>query len=151
MQAKKGFDYPADISAFADDLDEYLRQRYSYRRRIVSSTHATISAHRVRFGMHLRFKPTGAWPEKTLVIAQLWFRRQRAGEASALLEFVTRVASHHQIEHVGLEVIVTPAGAALRDAFGSIELAEGSQNCAVVSIGALGKRLNERARRRQDT
>ena len=92
------------ITALCEDLNEYLMHQFNYKTPPARCNPYTISAIRVKFQIHLRYRNFKFHNEaNTLVIAVLGFRETQKGHGTDLLLFFIRIADKYNIKNIGLE------------------------------------------------
>lgn len=88
------------------DIDCYLMERFKYRKSLVSLTVDDIIATRrnSRIDLYLRIRRVESrFPPDCLIIARLGFSKERAGNGTHFLRFLTEVARKYGFNHIGIE------------------------------------------------
>ena len=95
------------IELLADELDDWLRHRFSYRARTTDLSGNVINARRVRFDLYLRLISPSyenrLWPQHTLVIARIGFSEKHKGHGRALLQFLLSRAERYGYDKIAVE------------------------------------------------
>ncbi len=128
------------ISELTADLDHYLRERYGYKKETCSHNYQTVFTRTEKADLYLRFKPETHFHPNSLVIARLAFQRQRVGEGTAFLRFLTEIAPKHGIEHIAIEQVITDPGTAFAIKFGFKKIFNDFQR--TIPVHELKLRLN---------
>lgn len=87
-------------------IDSYLMQRFKYRRSLVSLTPDNIVTTRrnSRIDLYLRIrKIKSVFPPDCLIIARIGFKKERAGNGTGLVHFLSETALKHGFKHIGIE------------------------------------------------
>lgn len=88
------------------EIDEYLMQRFKYRRSLVYLTPDNIIVARrvTRINLYLRLRrKESTFPSDSLIIARLGFRKERAGHGAHFIKFLTEIALKYDFRYIGLE------------------------------------------------
>ncbi len=92
------------ITALCEDLNKYLMHQFNYKTPPARCNPYTISATRVKFQMHLRYRNFKFHDKaNTLVIAALAFQKTQKGHGTDLLLFFIKIADKYNIKNIGLE------------------------------------------------
>jgi hypothetical protein len=112
------------IDDFCNELNSYLKERYSYRKppAYFHSYNNIICARRTKFDIYLRYKPNN---ENSLIIARIQFKVTRKGNGRDLLIFFSKIIEKHKIENVYLES-VNKNSKEFGEKFGFIDLGNGN-------------------------
>lgn len=86
-------------------LQQFLAERFSYKRDRVTRSGCTLNANRVQYDLYLRVlgHKTDFWPEGTLVIARIEFKNIKKGHGTALLRFLVEHADEVGYAHIAIE------------------------------------------------
>lgn len=90
------------------EIDEYLMQRFKYRRSLVYLTPENIIVARrvTRINLYLRLRrKESLFPPNCLIIAQLGFKKERIGHSTHFIRFLTEIALKYKFSHIGLESV----------------------------------------------
>lgn len=93
------------IDEFCDDLNDYLKDRFKYKRNQARHRIHTINVLTRKVGLYIRFNAL-TWKKTskiTLVLALLRFKRTREGEGTNLLKFLLEKQSKYGYEEIGIE------------------------------------------------
>lgn len=91
------------FASFADQLDVYCRERYKYKSKCVFARYHTVDVGRAAVEFYLRFRVGASWPDGSVVIARIAFRKQRRGNGKALLEQLVKMAPFYGYRNVEVE------------------------------------------------
>jgi len=86
-------------------LNKYLKKRFDYKTNPadIEFPHL-VSAKRRSFDIYLRCSGNIVdWPEKTLVIARIYFKKQRKGYGTDLVMFLASNAAELGYKYIGIE------------------------------------------------
>lgn len=89
-----------------NDIDRYLMERFKYRKSLVYLTMDNIIATRrnSRVDLYLRIrKVESRFPPDCLIIARLGFSKERIGNGTHFLSFLTGVARKYGFNYIGIE------------------------------------------------
>lgn len=90
------------------DIDEYLMQRFKYRRSLIYLTPDNIIVARrvTRINLYLRLRrKESLFPPNCLIIARLGFRKERIGHGTHFISFLIEIALKYDFSHIGLESV----------------------------------------------
>lgn len=88
------------------EIDEYLMQRFKYRRSLLYLTPDNIIVCRrvTRINLYLRLRrKKSLFPSNTLIVARLGFRKERIGHGTHFIYFLSKIALKYNFSHIGLE------------------------------------------------
>lgn len=89
------------VENFCDELNEYLQQRFCYKKRYATCTvYNTIEAKTDKFDLYFRYKPKN---QDILIIARIGFKEQKKGYGTSLLNFLSEVSLKHNINYIYIE------------------------------------------------
>jgi len=129
---------------FSPYLQEYLKERFSYRRlEIDSGLVNTLCIRTVKLDIYLRFafEEEQSWPKNTVVIARIGFKKTRLGHGDHFIRFIESLASEFEISHIAIESCNAKSYAFSRK-YGFVDCdIEGS---VIVEIEKLRKTLKQR-------
>lgn len=131
----------ADISEFSAELNDYVCQRYGYKKRVCQIMNGTIGVFRVKVELYLRFKPIGdIFNANSLVVARIGFREQQRGEGTSLLKFFIEVAGRYNIENIAFEEVGTDLCRNFTDKWGFEKIYNDKQR--TITVETLRKNLD---------
>lgn len=86
-------------------LQHFLTERFAYKRDRVNRVGFTLNAKRVQYDLYLRVfgHKTDFWPEGTLVIARIGFKKIKKGHGTALLRILVEHADEVGFAHIAIE------------------------------------------------
>lgn len=87
-------------------IDIYLMKRFRYHRSLVYLTPDNIVTTRrnSRIDLYLRIrKVESLFPPDCLIIARICFRKERIGNGSHFVRFLTEIAVKYGYKHIGIE------------------------------------------------
>lgn len=88
------------------EIDAYLMKRFRYRRSLVSLTPDNIVTTRrnSRIDLYLRIRRVKSlFPLDCLIIARISFRKERVGNGTHFVRFLSGIALKHGYRHIGIE------------------------------------------------
>lgn len=97
-----------------NDIDGYLTERFKYRKSLVRLTVDNIITIRrnSRIDLYLRIrKVESLFPPDCLIIARLGFSKERIGNGTHFLRFLTGVTLKYGFRHIGIECANAKSGA----------------------------------------
>ena len=89
-----------------NSIDHYLMERFKYRVSLVYLTMDNVIAIRrnSRVDLYLRIrKVESIFPSNCLIIARLGFKKERIGNGTHFIRFLTELAIKHDFKHIGIE------------------------------------------------
>ena len=90
------------------EIDEYLMQRFKYRRSLLYLTPDNIIVCRrvTRINLYLRLRrEESLFPPNCLIIARLGFSKERIGHGTHFIRFLTEIALKYDFSHISLESV----------------------------------------------
>lgn len=90
------------------EIDSYLMERFKYRLSLVYLTPDNIVATRrnSRIDLYLRIrKVESLFPPDCLIIARIGFLKERIGNGSHFVSFLTEIAIKYGFIHIGIESV----------------------------------------------
>lgn len=90
------------------EIDEYLMQRFKYRRSLLYLTPDNIIVCRrvTRINLYLRLRrKESLFPPNCLIIARLGFRKERIGHGTHFIKFLIEIALKYNFSYIGLESV----------------------------------------------
>lgn len=88
---------------FAKEIDEYYRDKFGYKTQCAWPRYPTVDISRAPLRLYLRFRPGGFWPDDSVVIASIEFRKQRRGHGAELLKKFVEMSDRYELNSVGIE------------------------------------------------
>ena len=88
------------------DIDRYLMERFKYRKSLLRLTVDNVIATRrnSRVDLYLRIrKIESKFPPDCLIIARLSFSKERIGQGTHFIRFLTGVARKYGFNYIGIE------------------------------------------------
>lgn len=88
------------------EIDNYLMKRFKYRCSLVSLTPDNIVTTRrnSRIDLYLRIRRMESiFPPDCLIIARISFRKERAGNGTHFIRFLSGIALKYGYKHIGIE------------------------------------------------
>lgn len=88
------------------EIDTYLMKRFRYRRSLVYLTPDNIVTTRrnSRIDLYLRIRRVKSlFPPDCLIIARISFRKERAGNGTHFVRFLSGIAIKYGYKHIGIE------------------------------------------------
>jgi hypothetical protein len=90
------------------DIDTYLMKRFKYRLSLVSLTPDNIITTRrnSRVDLYLRIrKVKSLFPSDCLIIARIGFSKERIGNGTHFVRFLSGIALKYGFKHIGIESV----------------------------------------------
>ncbi len=87
-------------------IDNYLMQRFKYRRSLVYLTPDNIVTTRrnSRVNLYLRIRrKESSFPPDCLILARIGFRKERIGHGTRFVRFLAEIALKYGYKHIGIE------------------------------------------------
>ncbi|EAO6100092.1 GNAT family N-acetyltransferase, partial [Salmonella enterica] len=109
-----GFILPQEKQQILDEINGWLNTIYPYKKPPAhlcdpidrASKSFRIDARRKKFSVYIRLGKTWASPHnKSIVIAQVRFEKERSGYGSALLNLLTVIAQKYNYETIAIESV----------------------------------------------
>jgi len=95
-----------EYEAIRNEIDDYLLERFRYRVSLVYLTPDNIIVCRriSRVGLYLRIRRIESlFPPDCLIIARIGFRKERAGNGTHFVRFLSEIAVKYGFKHIGIE------------------------------------------------
>lgn len=87
-------------------IDNYLMERFKYRLSLVYLTpdNIIVTRRNSRIDLYLRIrKVESIFPPDCLIIARIGFNKERAGQGTHFVKFLTEIAVKHKFKYIGME------------------------------------------------
>lgn len=97
-----------EYETIRNEIDSYLMKRFKYRVSLVYLTPDNIIVCRriSRVSLYLRIRKTeSAFPPDCLIIARISFRKERVGNGTHFVRFLSGIAVKYGYWHIGIESV----------------------------------------------
>jgi hypothetical protein len=100
--------YQKQLEQICQEVNEYVMNRFKYKippAYITSGTNIFMPP-QAQISIYLRFfheQVYKLWPPKTIIIAQLGFKKARKGNGTHFLSFLKDIAMKYDYDYIGLE------------------------------------------------
>lgn len=100
--------YKEQLELICQEVNEYIMNQFKYKippAYITSGTNIFMRP-KAQISIYLRFwyeQVYNIWPPKTIIVAQLGFRKTRKGNGTHFLSFLKEIAMKYGYEYIGLE------------------------------------------------
>lgn len=90
------------------DIDSYLMKRFKYRLSLVYLTpdNIIVTRRNKRVDLYLRIRRVASiFPPDSLIIARIGFRKERIGNGTHFVRFLSGIALKYSFKHIGIESV----------------------------------------------